>query len=284
MDGGRMYSIVASRSWRDGRVVDDDVLLEEIPDAVRQPEGVVWIDLLRPTVADMDALAAELSIPATSVEDALAPLERPKIVRHETHEFFTVYSTWLAPLADVKDGEGRLRTARISGIVLPTALVTIHLDDNFDIAPVLALWEENAELLKYGSGALLHGLLDVVVDGHFEAIQQLDDVVDTLEEQLFEKGRTGPEFSRNVFLLRKDMVSSLFETNLSLQDAHLNTIMKKLAAWAAIIAVPTAITGWFGQNVPYPGFAASSGMWMSASAIVGMSALLYVVFRKQDWL
>lgn len=331
-----MYSIVASRSWRDGRVIDDDVLLEEIPDAVRQPEGVVWIDLLRPTVADMDALAAELSIPATSVEDALAPLERPKIVRHETHEFFTVYSTWLAPLADVKDGEGRLRTARISGIVLPTALVTIRLDDNFDMAPVLALWEENAELLKYGSGALLHGLLDVVVDGHFEAIQQLDDVVDTLEEQLFEKGRTGPEFSRNVFLLRKDlvqlrrlvlpmrevisgllrhragarteldlwyddlydhvlrasewtdslrdMVSSLFETNLSLQDAHLNTIMKKLAAWAAIIAVPTAITGWFGQNVPYPGFAASSGMWMSASAIVGMSALLYVVFRKQDWL
>ena len=41
----------------------------------------------------------------------------------------------------------------------------------------------------------------------------------------------------------RDMVASIFETNLSLQDSRLNTIMKKLAGWAAIIAVPTAITG-----------------------------------------
>ena len=32
----------------------------------------------------------------------------------------------------------------------------------------------------------------------------------------------------------------------------MNLIMKKVTSWAAIIAVPTAITGWYGQNVPYP--------------------------------
>jgi len=47
--------------------------------------------------------------------------------------------------------------------------------------------------------------------------------------------------------------ASILETWLSLQDARLNTVMKKLTAWAAIFAVPTAVTGWFGQNVPYPG-------------------------------
>ena len=51
----------------------------------------------------------------------------------------------------------------------------------------------------------------------------------------------------------RDMLTSIFETSLSLQDARLNTVMKKLTAWAAIIAIPTAVTGWFGQNVPYPG-------------------------------
>lgn len=331
----RMRSIVASRSWREGRVVDDDVTLEEIPAAVRQADGLVWIDLLRPSVADLAALAAELDIPDTAVEDAIAPLERPKVTRHESHDFFTVYAAWLAPAAGPPE-EGRLRTSRISGIVLPRALVTIRLDDGFDMAPVLALWEENADLLRHGSGALLHGLLDVVVDGHFDAIQQLDDVVDSLEDQLFERGRSGPAFSRSVFVVRKDlvqlrrlvlpmrdvvsgllrhragprseldlwyddlydhvlrasewtesvrdMVASLFETNLSLQDSHLNTIMKKLAAWAAIIAVPTAITGWFGQNVPYPGFAQPEGLWMSLVAIVALSSLLFAVFRRQDWL
>ena len=82
----------------------------------------------------------------------------------------------------------------------------------------------------------------------------------------------------------RDMVTTVFETNLSLQDARLNTIMKKLAGWAAIIAVPTAITGWFGQNVPYPGFGEMFGFWQSVLLVVGASLALFVVFRRKDWL
>jgi magnesium transporter len=44
------------------------------------------------------------------------------------------------------------------------------------------------------------------------------------------------------------------DTNLGEQGNELNAITRKLAAWAAIIAVPTAVTGFYGQNVPYPGF------------------------------
>ena len=51
----------------------------------------------------------------------------------------------------------------------------------------------------------------------------------------------------------REMLNSAFETNLALSDVHLNMIMKKLSAWAAIIAVPTLITGFMGMNVPYPG-------------------------------
>ena len=60
--------------------------------------------------------------------------------------------------------------------------------------------------------------------------------------------------------------------------------MKKLAGWAAIIAVPTAITGWFGQNVPYPGFSQPLGLWLSIGLIVGCAGALYVVFKARDWL
>ncbi len=51
------------------------------------------------------------------------------------------------------------------------------------------------------------------------------------------------------------MGTTVFETYLSLHDARLNTIVQ-LTAWAAIIAVSTVITGYFGQNVPYPGYGA----------------------------
>lgn len=82
----------------------------------------------------------------------------------------------------------------------------------------------------------------------------------------------------------RDMITSLFETNLSLQDARLNTIMKKLAGWAAIIAVPTAITGWFGQNVPYPGFQEPLGLWLSVALTAVGVLVLYLLFKQRDWL
>ena len=52
----------------------------------------------------------------------------------------------------------------------------------------------------------------------------------------------------------RDLVTTMVETNLTVQGNRMNLIMKKVTSWAAIIAVPTAITGWYGQNVPYPGF------------------------------
>ena len=54
-------------------------------------------------------------------------------------------------------------------------------------------------------------------------------------------------------------MSTLIETNLSLADVRLNTVMKKLASWAALIAVPTLITGFMGMNVPYPGYNTEAG-------------------------
>ena len=55
-------------------------------------------------------------------------------------------------------------------------------------------------------------------------------------------------------------------------------------AWAAIIAVPTAVTGFYGQNVPYPGFGQIPGLVSSVALIVGLSALLFVLFKRNDWI
>jgi magnesium transporter len=82
----------------------------------------------------------------------------------------------------------------------------------------------------------------------------------------------------------RDLLSTMFETNLSLADARLNTIMKKLTSWAAIIAVPTAVTGFYGQNVPYPGFGREWGFISSCLIMVAIAGGLYIAFRRRDWL
>jgi Mg2+ and Co2+ transporters len=74
------------------------------------------------------------------------------------------------------------------------------------------------------------------------------------------------------------------DTRLALQGNRLNEVMKKVTSWAAIIAVPTAVTGFYGMNVPYPGFSQHWGFFASVVIVVLSSLALYAIFKKRGWL
>ncbi len=82
----------------------------------------------------------------------------------------------------------------------------------------------------------------------------------------------------------RDLVTAIAETNFSLRDYRQNLIVKKVSGWAAIIAVPAMITGYFGMNVPFPGSGQMAGVIISTLLIAGASLALYFVFRRNDWL
>jgi magnesium transporter len=82
----------------------------------------------------------------------------------------------------------------------------------------------------------------------------------------------------------RDTVTTMFETGISLADANLNQIVRKLSGWAAIIAVPTAVTGFYGQNLPYPGYEQWWGFLVSTAATVLLAVGIYIVFKKKGWL
>jgi magnesium transporter len=82
----------------------------------------------------------------------------------------------------------------------------------------------------------------------------------------------------------RDLVSTIVDTNLSLRDFHQNEIVKKVSGWAAIIAVPALITGYYGMNVPYPGSQQTWGFLTSVAVLLVTSGGLYLLFRRRDWL
>ncbi|MEZ5113508.1 MAG: CorA family divalent cation transporter [Nocardioidaceae bacterium] len=173
--------IANSRAWSGGQVVDTDLTSDELRADLGRHE-LVWVDLLRPDRAALHELVDLLDLAPTVVDDILSPHERPKVTRHGESLFFTVYATVL--------DQGQLRTLRISAIQYQTALITLRLDDAFDIVSVLRRWEDNPALLMQGVGALTHGLLDFVVDSHFDTIQTLDDRLEEMEDELFLERRT----------------------------------------------------------------------------------------------
>jgi magnesium transporter len=63
-----------------------------------------------------------------------------------------------------------------------------------------------------------------------------------------------------------------------------NTDMRKIAAWAAVIAVPAAITGFYGMNVPYPGFGELAGAAAAVTLQILSAVTLFMLFRRRGWL
>jgi magnesium transporter len=80
------------------------------------------------------------------------------------------------------------------------------------------------------------------------------------------------------------VVNTIVETNLGLREYRQSIIAKKVSGWAAIIAVPTLITGYFGMNVPYPGSEDVVGVVASAGLMILTCLLLYHLFRRSQWL
>jgi magnesium transporter len=330
---------VRTMLWRKGAEVVEGFPLDDISEHAH--DGcLVWVDLCAPDEDLLGKVADELSLDPHAVEDSVAAAERPKATRHATHTFVTVYATHLDAAGGAGRGllESRLEVTRVSVFVLPYGVVTVRPDDRFDMDEVVQRWRDQEDLLELGAGALLHGLLDVIVDQHFDTIQLMDDAIEALEDVLFDESASVRELQQRTYRLRKelvelrrivlpmrevvntvmrhradgvatveldgwyadlydhvlrasewteslrDLVTTVFETSLALQDARLNAVMKKLTGWAAIIAVPTAVTGWFGMNVAYPGIGRTSGFLASTIVIVVLASCLYVVFKRRSWI
>jgi magnesium transporter len=320
-----------TRCYRNGVLTDEDFQLEDVSEHLDEASSIVWIDLCAPDVTDLQLVADELGLHRLAVEDAAQGHQRPKLDRYDGHDFLSAYSVHL----DVETGE--LHTDEIAAFITPTALVTVRQDDSFPIEKLVERWDDNRDLTKYGVGALLHGLLDFVVDGHFTTVESLDDQIEQLEDLLFDDRPHDRDVQRRSFELRKslvqlrrvvlpmrevvntlmrrdiglvhdelmpyyqdvydhvlratewteslrDLVNTILETNLTIQGNRLNIITKQVTSWAAIIAVPTAITGFYGQNVPFPGFAHQSGFLTSLILIVALSFGLFLVFKRKEWL
>jgi magnesium transporter len=320
-----------TRLYRDGRLELEGFPVAEISDYLLDEAVTIWLDLRDPDHGDLSVLSEEFGLHPLAVEEAVEEHQRPKLDRYQSHLFLNVYGARL----DAESGE--LATSELAAFITARALITVRKDDGLDIGAAVERWDASPDLAGSGVGYLLYGLLDYVVDGHFEAVQSLDDAVEALEDQLFADAPQDMQVQRRSFELRKslvllrrivipmrevvnalmrrdlhvvtedlmpyyqdvydnvlraaewteslrDLVNSILETNLTIQGNRLNVITKKVTSWAAIIAVPTLITGYYGMNVPYPGFSRQAGFAAAIAIMVVAALVLYVVFRRKGWL
>ena len=116
---------------------------------------------------------------------------------------------------------------------------------------------EHAELLP----------VDVEMRSHFrdvtDHVQRVQEVIDSLREVL----------------------AFAFEASLMMGQAQQSAITRMLAAWAAILAVPTALAGIYGMNFDnMPELKWQYGYFVILALILALCGFLYYRFKRNDWL
>jgi magnesium transporter len=324
--------VIRTRLYRDGKCVEENFDPAKISDHLEAGKCLVWLDLESPNAEDLALIAEEFSLNPLAVEDATAERQRPKLDHYDDHVFISLYDVAL------DTGTGQLHAHELAVFAAERYLITVRKTPNYSMDPIVARWDENLHLAKFGIGYLLWGLLDVVVDGHFDTVQQLDEQIEKLEDALFEPGERGTAVQRQSYELRKslvrirrvvlptrevlnalmrremnlvapdlmpyyqdvydhvlraadwtdslrDLVSTILETNLTIQGNRMNEIMKKVTSWAAIAAVPAVITGYYGMNVRlFPAAGSDAGGYTALGLMVGLVGFLYLMFKRLDWL
>lgn len=204
---------VHSRLWRNGELEAEDFPFERISDYLVQDGCLVWADICDPDSQQLRDLADELALDPLAMEDAVGHAERAKATRYASHTFITAYSVKTADPAESGQAElpadvstSGLQISRVSAFVLRRGIVTVRRGHDFDMRAVVQRWDDNADLLKYGPGALVHGLLDAIVDGHFDAVQSMDDQIEGLEDQLFDERAVSRVVQQRTYRVRKDLV------------------------------------------------------------------------------
>ena len=321
-----------------------EIASAELPEAMATlgAEGTaVWLEL---TPEEFEPLAERLGFHPQAVEDALKAAggmseaaQRTKLDRFPSHVFLYLFRSRI-------DDEGNLQLHEVPLFVNRHSVVVVDRASAYEPSELVDRWEANDALLHHGVPALIYGALDLVVDSHLETVDRLADVVDGLEDDLFDgvaEASSDPRavqlrsFTTRKALVRlrrvtqpmrelitgmmrhdeedhpridadllpyfqdlydhtlrvndtieglRELITTIYETRLALFDHTLNTVTRQLAAWAAIIAVPTAVTGFYGQNVPYPGFLRPIGFWTSTLIWAGVSMGLYFMFKRRRWL
>jgi magnesium transporter len=83
---------------------------------------------------------------------------------------------------------------------------------------------------------------------------------------------------------QRELLTTALEANLSLIAVAQNEVMKKLAGWAGIIAVPTMIAGVYGMNFDFmPELRWDLGYPLVLAAMLGACGSLYVYFKRSGW-
>jgi magnesium transporter len=322
--------IVDCAIYEDGVRRDGKVELSHAYHERHEDGKFVWIGLYEPTEEEFDALRREFNLHPLAVEDAIHAHQRPKLDVYDEMVLLVLKTArYVDPTEVIQLGE-------VLVFLGDDYVITVRHGEASSLRPVREALDADPARLRHGPGAVLHAILDLIVDDYQPAIEGLENDIEEMEEQLFSGERSNQaeriyRLQREVLGFRKataplvdpierlaaghheqihpeirdyfrdvndhlirardrldgmrDLLSGSLQANLVQVGVRQNEDVRRISAWVAIIAVPTAIAGIYGMNFEHiPELGWELGYPAALLLMALICTTLYRYFKRVGWL
>jgi len=188
---------ITTRLYCEGRLKETGFDPERISEELADPSTLVWLDLEDPTPESVATLGREFGFHELALEDSLHKHQRPKIDQYGSYFFVIAYAVSLV--------DGELAEHEMAIFVGRNYLVTVRKPPAFDLSEVIKRWDAHSDLAAEGGGYLLYILLDEIVDGYFDILDEYDERTEAVEDQVF-AATAGNDTQANIFKLKRDLL------------------------------------------------------------------------------
>ncbi len=190
--------IVDCAVYQDGKRHPESHSIEEAAKEIRASGGFVWIGLHEPSPAEFDEVRAHFNLHELAVEDAIIARQRPKLEVYDD-SIFVVLKT-----ARYLEAEEEIEFGDILLFLGEQFVVAVRHGEATRLAPVRRSLDRRPDLLRLGPSAVLHAVMDKVVDDYFPVLNGLGKDIDEVEADVFSNEWSNP--AERIYFLKREVL------------------------------------------------------------------------------
>ncbi len=186
--------------------IEEGFKLADLPKLLEDQSNIVWVDFDHPSLDDDKILADVFKFHPLTIEDARETRNQPKVEAFPNYLYFIVHGV------KSETNSQNFSTKELDGFLGKNFVVTYHHEQFDSIDSVKKQIRSSPFACEHGADYLLHQILDRLVDLYIPVIDDFDDVINNLEDRIFEMNSASNEALQEIMNLKRN-VARLIRTS-----------------------------------------------------------------------
>lgn len=184
--------------YLDGIRKESGTNFQDLFNFAKEHGGFVWIGLAEPSDQEFHQIAEILNLHPLAVEDAVNAQQRPKLEDFGDQNFLILKTVFFT------DTTNDITTGELMLFIGTNFIVIVRHGEGTPLATVRAELEHRPEFLQLGPWAVVHAVVDKIIDEYTKIGIQFDIAIAKLEAQVFSEERT--TYSEEIYFLKREII------------------------------------------------------------------------------